>query len=49
MTVKETDMIKADYVYLCDRDDLRHAVSEALACLILVGFLAVTFFFVRGV
>lgn len=42
-------MTHIDYRYLCDRDDLRHAVSELLACLILVGFLAVTFFFVRGV
>lgn len=42
-------MTRTDYRYLCDRDDLRHAVSELLACLILVGFLWVIFVFVRGV
>lgn len=41
-------MIRADYSYLCDRDDLRHALSEVLACLILVGFLCVVFFMMRG-
>ncbi len=41
-------MTRPDYRYLCDRDDLRHAVSELLACLILVGFLFVVFFMMRG-
>ena len=41
-------MTRTDYRYLVDKDDLRHAVSETLACLILVGFLAIVFFMMRG-